>query len=63
MSTKPTDDLMPLPELSRKVGVSHPTLWRAAVAGEIACIQQGRRYLAVAEDVARWAAARKGTGR
>jgi len=52
-----------LPQLARKLDVSYPTLWRAAAAGRIACIQQGRTYLAVPADVERWAAERKSASR
>ncbi len=59
----PDTTLEPLPALARRFDLSYLQLWRAAAAGRIACIQQGRKYLAVPADVEHWAAQRKGAGR
>jgi hypothetical protein len=61
--TAPTKALESLPELARRYGLSYPQAWRAAAAGQFACIKQGRMYLAVPADVEHWAAQRKGAGR
>jgi len=58
-----TDDLRPLPELSQKNGVPYISLWRAATAGQVAAIRDGRNYLASAADVKEWAEQRKAAGR
>ena len=62
MSTPGSVILKPLPQLARKNDLSYLAIWRAASAGQIACVQVGRKYLAVPADVERWAAERKGTG-
>ena len=59
MIASSSNALAPLPELARRFGMSYPQTWRAAAAGEFACIMLGRKYLAYPPDFQRWAEARK----
>jgi hypothetical protein len=51
-----------LPELARRLGLSYPQAWRAASAGQFACIKTNRQYLAIPSDVANWAQQRRQGG-
>jgi excisionase family DNA binding protein len=48
------DDLIPVPEASRRAGVARNTMHRAVKSGKIKGLKLGRDWFIYASDIERW---------
>jgi hypothetical protein len=58
--SEPSTVWIPLPDAATQVGVSYSRLRRAAASGRVLALKQGRRFVAFAPDVRRFAAEKQG---